>query len=91
MLPAGHGSQESAMPMSPDQTRARAQVAARARHHGDTADVAEAREELHQANEIARVDAHIDAVVASAPKMTEEQAARLRALFAPLVHKVPHA
>ena len=66
------------MPMTAEQRRARARLAANTRHHPDepelTADDAAALER-------AALDKHIDEVVARAPRMTPEQADRLRRLF----------
>jgi hypothetical protein len=66
------------MPLSPEQRQARARVAINRRHHPDkpelvAADVAE----LEQA----ATDRVIDDIVARAPKMTPEQAARIGQLF----------
>jgi hypothetical protein len=69
------------MPMSASQAHARAQIAARSRHHGAQADIAGPLADLQQANEEAVLDRHIDAVVKRAPRMTPEQAAKLRRLF----------
>jgi hypothetical protein len=64
-------------PMSPEWRRARAQKAARERWHGADADVIEPAAELERD----RIDRQIDALVARAPRMTPEQADRLRRLF----------
>jgi hypothetical protein len=60
------------MPLTAEQRRTRAQRAADARHHPG-ADP----EELDRA----RTDAAIDEIVARAPKMTPEQAARISRMF----------
>lgn len=62
--------------MDPDSRRVRATLAATRRHHPD-ADTTELEDELERA----RIDARIDELVRSAPKMTTEQAARLGHLF----------
>jgi hypothetical protein len=64
------------MPLTADQRRARAQLAALRRHHPD-ADLPAAAAELDRA----ALDKHIDEVVARAPRMTSAQADRLRRLF----------
>jgi hypothetical protein len=61
--------EEFAMPMTPAQARARAQVAARRRHHGAAADIAKPAAELERA----QLDKHITALVAArsrAPEVT---------------------
>jgi hypothetical protein len=66
-----------AVPMTPEQTHVRAQLAAIRRHHGPDAELpAEAA-----AMEQAALDRHIDEVVARAPKMTPDQADRIRRIF----------
>jgi hypothetical protein len=65
------------MPLTPEQTHARAQIAGRRRWHGDAADVTEPEDALDRA----ALDKHIDELVARAPKMTPEQADRVRRLF----------
>jgi hypothetical protein len=67
------------MSLTPEQRRGRAQKAARARWHGEDA---ETTPEIARLEEAA-LDRHIDALVASWPKMTDEQAARLRPMFSP--------
>lgn len=69
------------MSMSPEQTRARAQKAARNRWHGNSADAAVAAADLERANDQAATDRQIDALVERAPRMTPEQAERIRRLF----------
>ena len=44
-------------------------------------EIEEARAALRQADERAALDKHFDELVARAPEMTEEQAARIRRLF----------
>lgn len=66
------------MPLSPEQRQARARVAVNKRHHPDkpelvAADVAEL--------DRAATDRVIDEIVARAPKMTAEQAARVGRIF----------
>jgi hypothetical protein len=67
------------MPMTPAQTRARAQKAARKRWHGTAADTAEPAAVLERA----AIDKHVAALVASWHQATPEQKARLRRLFNP--------
>ncbi|HEX6758646.1 MAG TPA: hypothetical protein VF086_09600 [Propionibacteriaceae bacterium] len=64
------------MPLTADQRRVRAQLAALRRHHPD-AELPDDAAELDRA----ALDKHIDEVVARAPRMTPEQADRLRRLF----------
>ena len=66
------------MPLTAEQRRARAQLAAHKRHHGDDdADLPDQAAQLEQAT----LDKHIDDLVARADRMTPEQADRLRRLF----------
>ena len=66
------------MPMTAEQRSARARLAANTRHHPDNPELtADDAAELERA---AR-DRAIDDIVAQAPKMTPEQADRLRRLF----------
>jgi hypothetical protein len=65
------------MPMTPAQTRARAQKAARERWHGANADTAEQDAELERA----QLDRHIAELVAAAPRMTPEQRDTIRRVF----------
>ena len=72
----------SAERMSPQQRRLRAAGAALARHRGpDDPERASTQEALAAATAEARLDRHIDELVAAAPRMTPEQADRLRRLF----------
>jgi hypothetical protein len=64
------------VPLTANQRRARGQLAALRRHHPD-AKLPEAAAELDRL----ALDKHIDEVVARAPRMTPEQADRLRRLF----------
>jgi len=64
-------------PLTPEARSARARLAALKRHRGPEADVTNEADQLEQA----RIDQHIAAVVKSAPRMTAEQADRLRRLF----------
>jgi hypothetical protein len=65
------------MPLTAEQRSARATLAAIRRHHGDDAELPDDAAAL----EAAALDKHIDELVARAPRMTEDQAARLRRLF----------
>lgn len=65
------------MSIDPEIARGRAQKAARARWHGDSAETTPQIDALEQA----AIDRHIDELVAAAPKMNAEQADRLRRLF----------
>jgi hypothetical protein len=65
------------VPLTSEQRRARAQLAAHRRHHGDDAELPDQAAQLEQAS----TDKHIDELVARAPRMTSEQADRLRRLF----------
>jgi hypothetical protein len=79
MLPAGHEqTRRSAVPLTSEQRRARAQLAAHRRHHGDGAELPDQAAQLERAT----LDRHIDELVARASRMTPEQADRLRRLFA---------
>jgi hypothetical protein len=69
------------MSLTPELRKARAQKAARTRWHGDSATTTPEMAKL----EAEMIDKDIAAVVAAAPKMTREQAERLRAILAPLV------
>jgi hypothetical protein len=69
------------MSLTPEQSRARARKAARNRWHGDSPDAVAAAAELDSANDHAAIDRSIDALVARAPRMTPEQADRIRRLF----------
>ena len=66
------------MPLDAEQRRARSRKAINSRHHPDKPElVADDAAILEQA----RIDRHIDELVALAPRMTPEQAARGRQLF----------
>jgi hypothetical protein len=65
------------MPLSPEARRARAQLAAHRRHHGDDADPPDEAAELERA----ALDRHIDDLVARAPRMTPDQRDKLRRVF----------
>ena len=65
------------MPLTDEQRRARGQLAALRRHHGDDAELPADAAAFEQA----ALDRHIAEVVARAPRMTPEQADRLRRLF----------
>jgi hypothetical protein len=65
------------MPLTADQRKARAQLAAIRRHHGAGAEVPDAAAEL----EAATLEKHISEVIARAPMLTPEQGERLRRLF----------
>jgi hypothetical protein len=67
------------MSISPEGRAARARLAALKRHRGDAADVADETALLERE----RLDQRIDELVAAAPRMTPEQAARLRRLLNP--------
>ena len=70
------------MPLNPEARRARARLAAHRRWHpGD--DLDQLTEECYRELEHSRIDDGIDNLVATAPKMTAEQIARLRRLVAP--------
>jgi hypothetical protein len=61
MLPAGASSRRrSAVPLTSEQRRARAQLAAHRRHHGDDAELPDQAAQLEQA----ALDKHIDDLVA---------------------------
>ena len=66
------------MPLDAEQRRRRARLAANTRHHPDKPELTEA-----DAAEFERAadDRAIDAIVARAPRMTAEQAARVRQVF----------
>jgi hypothetical protein len=72
MLLGGTSLRSSSMSLTAEQRTARARRAADARHHPD-ADPEELERE--------RTDKSIDEIVARAPRMTPEQAARIRQLF----------
>jgi hypothetical protein len=59
------------MSMSPEQTRARAQKAARARWHGDTAGTAAATAALERANEEAAITRHVEAITRHAEAIAD--------------------
>jgi hypothetical protein len=68
------------MPLNPEARRARARLAAHRRWHpGD--DLDELTEQCMREIELSNIDDGIDDLVAMAPKMTPEQAARLSRLF----------
>ena len=67
------------MPLSADQRRARARLAAHRRWHPGE-DLDELTEQCYRELEGSRTDRDIDALVARAPRMTPEQIARLRRL-----------
>jgi hypothetical protein len=67
------------MPLNAEQRTARARLAAVRRHHGPDADLPSDAAEIEQA----ALDRHIDELIASWPRMTAEQAARLRPLVNP--------
>jgi hypothetical protein len=70
------------MPLNPEARRARARLAAHRRHHpGEDLDAL--TEECYAELAASRADEAIDDLVAAAPKMTDEQIARLRRLVAP--------
>jgi hypothetical protein len=69
------------VPLSPEQRRARAQLAARKRWHGDNAETTPEIDQLEQAT----LDRHVNVLVESWHRATPEQKARLRRLVAPLV------
>jgi hypothetical protein len=66
------------VPMTAEQRRARARLAANTRHHPDDPELT-----ADDAAELERValDRHIDELVAKAGRMTSEQADRVRRLF----------
>jgi hypothetical protein len=66
------------VPMTAEQRSARARLAANTRHHPDNPELT-----ADDAAELERIalDRHIDELVAQAPRMTPEQADRLRRLF----------
>lgn len=66
------------MPFTSEGRHARARKAALARWHPDAA-----TDDLDADLEEARLDQRIEEIVAAAPKMTPEQASRLRRLFNP--------
>jgi hypothetical protein len=76
------------MSMSPEQTRARAQHAARRRWHGESPDAAIAREALDEATLRAAVDRNVAALVDAFKQATPDQVDGLRQLVAPLVKAV---
>jgi hypothetical protein len=67
------------MSLNPEARRARARLAAHRRWHpGD--DLDELTEQCYRELELSNIDDGIDDLVAAAPKMTDEQIARLRRL-----------
>jgi hypothetical protein len=69
------------MPLNPEARRARARLAAHRRWRpGD--DLDQLTEQCYREIELSNIDAGIDDLVAKAPKMTDEQIARLRRLAA---------
>lgn len=70
------------MAASPETRRARARLAAHTRWHpGDGRTACERRAELAQAARAASLEAAIQAVVELVPPLSQDQAARLRALL----------
>jgi hypothetical protein len=63
--------------LDPAARTARARLAAKTRHHGSDADITGEEAELERA----RIDRLIDESVAAAPRMTPDQADRMRRLF----------
>jgi hypothetical protein len=63
--------------LDPEARSARASLAAKIRHHGAAADITTETAELERA----RIDRLIDESVAAAPRMTAEQADRMRRQF----------
>ena len=69
------------MPLNPEARRARARLAAHRRWHpGD--DLDQLTEQCMREIELSNIDEGIDDLVAAAPKMTDEQLARVRRLAA---------
>jgi hypothetical protein len=69
------------MPLNPEARRARARLAAHRRWHpGD--DLDQLTEQCLHEIELSNIDEGIDDLVAAAPKMTDEQLARIRRLAA---------
>jgi hypothetical protein len=78
MLPVrGDGRGRLAMPLNRDARRARARVAAKRRHHGEDADVADDLAALEEA----RLDDDIAALVSKAGRMSPEQRDRISRVF----------
>jgi hypothetical protein len=65
------------MSLTAEERRARAQLAAHRRHHGDAADLPDEAADLERA----ALDRSIADLVAKAPRMTPEQRDRLRRAF----------